>query len=139
MLLTGRRERQRPRRKWSRLLVVLFHPRPSVQQLQDVRRRLQHTEDKVADGQKDLIQAHRSLQEQAQEQAQEQEEQRRRVRDLERRLADESREKEAAHTSSQELRAAVRRAENLNSRSENLVTLPEDTSPEKGTCWRQTV
>ena len=77
-----------------------------------LRRQLQEAEDGLVKGQRELIEAHRELQDCAQER----DTQRREALDLRRLLGDESREKEALQESNQELRAFIKRAESDNSR-----------------------
>lgn len=77
-----------------------------------LRQQLQEAEDGLIKGQRELIEAHRELQDCAQER----DKQRKEALDLRRLLGDESREKEAIQTSNQELRALIKRAESDNSR-----------------------
>lgn len=63
-------------------------------------------------GRRELIEAHRGLQECAQER----DKQRKEALDLRRLLGDETREKEAIQASNQELRSFIKRAESDNSR-----------------------
>lgn len=81
-------------------------------QLEGLRWQLQDAEDGLIKGQKELIEAHRDLQECAQER----DKQRKEALDLRRLLGDETREKEAIQASNQELRTLVKRAESDNSR-----------------------
>ena len=80
--------------------------------LEGLRRQLQEAEDGLVKGRKELIEAHRGLQECAQER----DKQRKEVLDLRRLFGDESREKEAIQASNQELRAFIKRAESDNNR-----------------------
>lgn len=80
--------------------------------LEGLRRQLQEAEDRLIKGQRELIEAHRGLQECAQDR----DRQRKEAMDLRRLLGDETREKEAIQASNQELRAFIKRAESDNSR-----------------------
>lgn len=77
-----------------------------------LRQQLKETEDALIKGRRELIEAHRELQECAQER----DKQRKDALDLRRVLGDETREKEAIQGSNEELRASVKRAECDNSR-----------------------
>ena len=80
--------------------------------LEGLRLQLQETEDGLIKGRRELIEAHRELQECAQER----DRQRKDALDLRRLLGDETREKEAIQASNKELRAFIKRAESDNSR-----------------------
>lgn len=80
--------------------------------VEGLRRQLQEAEDALIKGRRELIEAHRELQECAQDR----DNQRKEALDLRRLLGDETREKEAIQASNQELRALIKRAENDNSR-----------------------
>jgi len=92
------------------LLTFILH-NPDMK-LERLRRQLQETEDGLIKGQRELIEAHRELQECAQER----DRQRKDALDLRRLMGDETREKEAIQASNQELRAFIKRAESDNSR-----------------------
>lgn len=77
-----------------------------------LRRQLQEAENGLIKGQRELIEAHRELQECAQDR----DKQRKEALDLKRLLGDETRENEAIQASNQELRAFIKRAESDNSR-----------------------
>lgn len=79
---------------------------------ESLRQRLQEAEDGLVGVRRELIEAHRELQELAQDR----DRQRKETLDLRRLLGDESREKESIQASNQELRALIKRAESDNSR-----------------------
>lgn len=79
---------------------------------QNLRQRLQEAEDGLVGVRRELIEAHRELQELAQDR----DRQRKETLDLRRLLGDETREKESIQASNQELRALIKRAEGDNSR-----------------------
>lgn len=80
--------------------------------LEGLRRQLQDTEDGLMTGRREIIEAHRELQECAQER----DKQRKETLDLRRILGNETREKEAIQVSNEELRTLIKRAESDNSR-----------------------
>lgn len=79
---------------------------------ESLRQRLQEAEDGLVGVRRELIEAHRELQELAQDR----DRQRKETLDLRRLLGDETREKESIQSSNQELRALIKRAESDNSR-----------------------
>lgn len=81
-------------------------------QSEGFRRQLQEAEDGLVKVQRKLIEAHRELQECAQDR----DKQRKEVLDTRRLLGDETREKEAIQASNLELRVLIKRAESDNSR-----------------------
>lgn len=89
--------------------VILRYP---DMKLEGLRRQLQEAEDGLIKGQRELIEAHRELQECAQDR----DKQRKEALDLRRLSGDETREKEAIQTSNKELRVLIKRAESENSR-----------------------
>lgn len=80
--------------------------------LEGLHQQLQAAEDALLKVRTELIEAHRELQECAQDR----DKQRKGALDLRRLLGDESREKESIQASNQELRALIKRAESDNSR-----------------------
>lgn len=80
--------------------------------MEGLRRQLQEAEDGLIKVKAELIEAHRELQECAQQR----DKQRKEALDLRRLLGDETREKDAIQASNQELRAFIKRAESDNSR-----------------------
>lgn len=83
------------------------------------RQQLQEAKDGLVGARRDLIQAHRELQDVAQDRDRQQKE----TLDLRRLLGDEVREKESIQASNQELRALVKRAESDNSRYRSVGPL----------------
>lgn len=83
-----------------------------VTKLDSFRQQLQETEDSLIKGQRDLIEAHRKLQDSAQER----DKLRKEAQDLQQLLGDECREKEAIQDSNQELQALIKRTESDNIR-----------------------
>lgn len=80
--------------------------------LEGLRQQLQEAQDGLIKGRRELTEAHRGLQDCAQER----DEQRKEALDLRRLLVDETREKESIRTSNRELRALIKTAESDNSR-----------------------
>lgn len=91
---------------------------------ENLRHQLQEAEDGLVGAQRDLIQAHRELQDVAQDR----DRQRKETLDLRRSLGDEVREKESIQATNQELRALVKRAESDNSRYGSVGPLECPTS-----------
>lgn len=85
---------------------------------ESLRQQLQEAEDGLVGARQELIQAHRELQDVAQDR----DRQRKETLDLRRLLGDEAREKESIQASNQELRALVKRAESDNSRYGSVVS-----------------
>lgn len=86
---------------------------------ESLRQQLQEAEDGLVGARRELIQAHREVQDVAQDRDRQQKE----SVDLRRLLGDEAREKESIQASNQELRALVKRAESDNSRYEGVGPL----------------
>lgn len=86
---------------------------------ESLRQQLQEAEDGLVGARRELIQAHRELQDVVHDR----DRQRKDALDLRRLLGDEAREKESIQASNQELRALVKRAESDNSRYRSVGPL----------------
>lgn len=88
---------------------ILYH---LAMKLEGLRQQLQEAENRLNKGQRDLIEAHRGLQDCAEKQ----DKLRKEALDLRRAIGEETREKEAIQVSNHELRVFTKRAEGENSR-----------------------